>query len=350
MSAVRSTGTRLGKAPRKKAAATIATDLPGTSVEQKLAPALKQAKLDLLPILYELLRTRSVTRTARALGISQPAVSQALRRLRATFGDDLLVAVGRDLHPTDRALTLLPSLETVLAGIGALLQPTTRFDPETEELHVMIMTADYVSLLLAPILAEICSREAPRVVYEFVSGGARSIDDLAGIDFLIAPRAFGHTLGKRVGMLPLWRDEVVCLAAARNSVIPSSIGPQAFRRLRQVAYQMNPNVPERVRTLLQPTSVLETRRVCTLPDFLVLGAVVDQADCVALVPRKVANELVRWRDLRIVELNYANKHLAIDAYWTLAAGNRRGHAWCRALLSRAAARIAAPDEGPEERG
>ncbi|MBV8239499.1 MAG: LysR family transcriptional regulator, partial [Hyphomicrobiales bacterium] len=140
MSAVRSTGTRLGKAPRKKAAATIATDLPGTSVEQKLAPALKQAKLDLLPILYELLRTRSVTRTARALGISQPAVSQALRRLRATFGDDLLVAVGRDLHPTDRALTLLPSLETVLAGIGALLQPTTRFDPETEELHVMIMT------------------------------------------------------------------------------------------------------------------------------------------------------------------------------------------------------------------
>jgi hypothetical protein len=63
-----------------------------------------------------------------------------------------------------------------------------------------------------------------------------------------------------------------------------------------------------------------------------------------LVPRKVANELVRWRDLRIVELNYANKHLAIDAYWTLTAGNRRGHAWCRSLLSRAAARIAAQDE------
>ena len=89
---------------------------------------------------------------------------------------------------------------------------------------------------------------------------------------------------------------------------------------------MNLDVPERVRTLLQPTSVLETRRVRTLPDFLVLGAVVDQADCVALVPRKVANQLVRWRELRIVELNYANKHLAIDAYWTLTAGNRRGHA------------------------
>ena len=56
--------------------------------------------------------------------------------------------------------------------------------------------------------------------------------------------------------------------------------------------------------LLQPTSALETHRICTLPDFLVLGAVVDQADCVALVPRKVDEELVRWRDLKIVELTY----------------------------------------------
>jgi LysR family transcriptional regulator, nod-box dependent transcriptional activator len=286
------------------------------------------------------LRTRSVTGTARALGITQPAVSQALRRLRATFGDDLLVAVGRDLQPTDRAAALLPPLASILAEIGALLRPATPFDPATEALRVAIMTADYVSLLLAPILAEICAREAPHVVFEFVSGGARNIDDLAGVDFLIAPRAFGQTLGKRIGALPLWRDEVVCLAAARNTQIPPRITPQAFRRLRQVAYQMNPRVPEKVRMLLQPTSVLETRRVCTLPDFLVLGAVVDQADCVALVPRKVADELVRWRDLRIVELSYANKHLAIDAYWTQAAGSRRGHAWCRDLLARAAGHIA----------
>jgi LysR family transcriptional regulator, nod-box dependent transcriptional activator len=315
-----------------------------------LAPQLKQAKLDLLPILYELLRTRSVTDTARALGITQPAVSQALRRLRATFADDLLVAIGRDLQPTNRAAALLPPLETILAEIGALLRPATPFDPATEPLRVAIMTADYVSLLLAPILAEICAREAPHVVFEFVSGGARNIDDLAGVDFLIAPRAFGQTLGKRIGALPLWRDEVVCLAAARNTQIPPRITPQAFRRLRQVAYQMNPRVPEKVRMLLQPTSVLETRRVCTLPDFLVLGAVVDQADCVALVPRKVADELVRWRDLRIVELSYANKHLAIDAYWTQAAGSRRGHAWCRDLLARAAAHIAERQAGAGRSG
>jgi DNA-binding transcriptional LysR family regulator len=312
-------------------------DAPAGAVR---AENLKQARLDLLPILYELLRRRSVTGAAHALGITQPAVSQALRRLRATFGDDLLVTLGRELQPTDRAAALLPPLEHILADIGALLRPAAPFDPSSEALRVTIMTADYVSLLLAPILSAICASEAPHIVFEFVSGGARNVDDLAGVDFLIAPRAFGQTLGKRIGALPLWRDEVVCLAAARNTAIPSRITPQAFGRLRQVAYQMNPSVPEKVRMLLQPTSALETRRVCSLPDFLVLGAVVDEADCVALVPRKVADELVRWRDLRIVELAYANRHIAIDAYWTQAAGNRRGHSWCRDLLARAALRIA----------
>jgi DNA-binding transcriptional LysR family regulator len=309
--------------------------------EPSRASRLRQTNLDLLPILRELLRTKSVSRTARTLGITQPAVSQALRQLRATFGDDLLVVRGRDLALTDRAAALARPLDGVLDAIELLLQPTASFDPATEELRVVIQTADYVSLLLAPILAEICAREAPHVIFEFASGGVRNIDDLTRLDFLIAPRAFGRTLGKRIGAMPLWQDEVVCIAAARNPAIPPQITPEEFRSLRQAAFQMNPQVPEKLRMLLQPTSVLETRRVCTLPDFLVLGAVVDQADCVALVPRKVANELVRWRDLKLVELSYADKRLEIDAYWSLGAGNRRGHAWCRTLLARAAGRVAA---------
>jgi DNA-binding transcriptional LysR family regulator len=84
-----------------------------------LAPRLKQTRLDLLPILHELLRTRSVTRTARSLGITQPAVSQSLHRLRVAFGDDLLVSLGRDLRLTDRAEALARPLRGVLEEIDA---------------------------------------------------------------------------------------------------------------------------------------------------------------------------------------------------------------------------------------
>jgi DNA-binding transcriptional LysR family regulator len=73
-----------------------------------------------------------------------------------------------------------------------------------------------------------------------------------------------------------------------------------------------------------------------VPDFLVLGAIVERTDCVALVPRKLADYLCRSRALRIVELMHPRRQFAIEACWSLAATGKRGHAWVRDLLVRAA--------------
>jgi DNA-binding transcriptional LysR family regulator len=323
---------------KQRASRRITIEAAGAA-ELDLAPRLRQAKLELLPVLHELLRTRSVTRTARAFGMTQPAVSQALQRLRAVFGDELLVALGRERRLTDRAETLSEPLFRALNEIDRLLRPARPFDPAVEAAHVVVTTADYVSLLLAPILAEICAKEAPNVVFEFVETPVRSAEDLARVDFFITPRAFGETLGKRIGRLALWQDDVVCIAPARNRLVPARLTPAQFKRFRHAGYQTNPRVPANVRARLMPTSALETARVFTVPNFLTLGAIVEQADCLALVPRKLAAQLVRWRALRIVELDYPRKQFAIDAYWSPAAGAKRGHGWVRDLLARAASRL-----------
>src|SRR6476659_8516931 len=93
---------------------------PAAPAERSLATRLKRNQLDLLPILHELLRTRSVSQTARSLGISQPAVSQALRRLRTAFGDALLVPLGRELQLTERAAALMAPLQEALGALDAL--------------------------------------------------------------------------------------------------------------------------------------------------------------------------------------------------------------------------------------
>lgn len=306
------------------------------ALDQGLAPRLRQTNLDLLPVLHELLRTGSVSRTARSFGMTQPAVSRALRQLRAAFGDDLLVSIGRGVVPTAKAEALAEPLHRVLGEIDSLIRPATRFDPAREGLHVTIATADYVSLLLAPILTRICAGEAPGVVFEFVDAPLRIAEDLARCDFLLTPRAFGMTLGKRVGTLPLWQDDIVCLAPKRSRTIGNRISAEQFRRSRQAGFQMNPRVPASIRALLQPTAILETQRACTVPNFMVLGAIVEQADCVALVPRKLAAQVIRGRALKIVELGFAQKQFAIDAYWSPAVTGKRGHAWARDLLARAA--------------
>jgi len=139
--------------------------------------------------------------------------------------------------------------------------------------------------------------------------------------------------------MPLWRDEIVCIAAAANTAIPQCITPQDYQRARHAGFQPNPRIPPSVHALLQPTSSFETGRFCTLPDFVVLGAIVEKADCLALVPRKLARELVASRRLHIVELAYSPKEIFIDAYWSFAADGKRGHTWFRQVLGRAAQRL-----------
>jgi DNA-binding transcriptional LysR family regulator len=308
-------------------------------VQPDVAVRLRKVNLDLLPLLHELLRTRSVTRTAQAFGMTQPAASRALRQLRAAFDDPLLVSAGRTARLSERAEALAEPLADTLRDLNALLKPAAPFDPATEAVHLVINTADYVTQLLAPILSEICAREAPHVVLEFTWTGTRTAEDLARVDFMIGPRAFGQRLGKMLGSLPLWRDEMVCIAAANNAALPARLTPAQFQASRYVAFRRGLSVSPEVQTLLQPTSPLETAPVCTVPDFLVLGAIVEKSDCLALVPRKVARVLARGANLQVVEIAYPRKQLFIDAYWSPATETRRGRAWFRDLLRRAAARL-----------
>ena len=306
--------------------------------EPGLVARLHKVNLDLLPVLHELLRTRSVTRTAQALNITQPAVSRALRKLRDTFDDQLLISPGRDTGLTERAEALVEPLRAALGALDGLLAPDKPFDPASEAIHVVFSTADYVTQLLAPILAEICAREAPHVVLEFTWTGMRTAEDLARVDFMIGPRAFGDSLGKKVGSLPLWRDDMVCITA--NDAIPRRLTPAQFQAMRYAAFQRDLHVSQDVRVLLQPTSAIEVAPICTVSSFLALGTIVRKSDCIALVPRKVARELARAEELRIVEIAYPHKQLYIDAFWSLATNGRRGRAWFRDLLARAAARLA----------
>ncbi len=301
-----------------------------------LALRLRRVDLDLLPLLHALLRTRSVTATARELGISQPAVSKGLRRLRSTFEDDLIIARGRSAGITDRGSEILPVLSQVLSDLDQMLEPPRPFDPRMERLRIVIKTADYVSVLLAPRLAKLCAKEAPHTEMLFLEQTRASPDELERIDFFIAPRSMASAFGKRIEMAPLWQDEMVCIAARQDHRWGDVISERDFRGARKVVYQVGERSTYAKAGLIQPTSVLEDSPVCEVPNFLVIGAIVQDAECLALVPRKLAQELAKSRDIRILDIDYAQRRLDIDAFWAPRAGAKRGHAWFRTLLSRAA--------------
>jgi DNA-binding transcriptional LysR family regulator len=306
---------------------------------RSLAKQLRRTKLDLLPVLHELLLTRSVSVTARTLGITQPAVSRGLKQLREMFEDDLLTGLGHGAELTERAKELVPELDELMSRLAGFVEPAHKFDPQAETLIVIIHTSDYGSRLLAPRLMSLCASEAPHVVFRFVVDSFQNIDDLAQIDLMIGTPKFGHRLGKRFEYRRLWTDEMVCLAPRSALRSGGTITAEEFKSARHVAFQPWANAPAGMTGPMVSTASLEVAPICTVANFFAIGALVEQSGALAIIPRKLAEECVATRDVGILELDYPDTRFEMGVLWSPAAGSRRGHDWLLTTLTRAASGV-----------
>src|SRR5437879_6395361 len=122
---------------------------------------IRDIDLNLLVVLDALLEERSVTRAAAKVGLSQPAMSNALSRLRETFGDPLLVRTPGGMVPTARAHDLAEPVRQALRAIGSAIAPGPIFDPKISRHVFTIGTTDYAELVLLPELSKRLQNEAP---------------------------------------------------------------------------------------------------------------------------------------------------------------------------------------------
>jgi DNA-binding transcriptional LysR family regulator len=133
--------------------------------------------LNLLSVFEAVARLGSVTAAANRLALSQPAVSHALNRLRATVRDPLFTRSGRGLVPTPRAVAMLAPARDVLAEAAALLAPQS-FRPGQSKALFRIGASDYAALTLVPALARLLQNEAPQVALEIAPVGGDTLRQL----------------------------------------------------------------------------------------------------------------------------------------------------------------------------
>ena len=131
------------------------------------AVAIRTKNLNLIPVLQALLKEVSVAKAANEIGLSQPAMSGALARLRILLNDPLLVRVGRTMRLTPRALRMRKQLDEVCAQIELFFQPE-HFDPATAQHNFVIAAPDYNALLLSGALITRLRTEAPGIQLRFV--------------------------------------------------------------------------------------------------------------------------------------------------------------------------------------
>lgn len=176
---------------------------------------LQQIDLNLLVHLDVLLREKNVTRASEQLGVTQPAMSNILRRLRKLFGDPLLVRSSEGMTPTEYALELQPRIRDILEDVVQLLEPRSEFRPYSTSRIFRIMTSDYAEATLVPRLVKALRSEAPNVVLDFLTPSDVSYRDMeqGRVDLAInrfneIPQSFHQVL--------IWKDTFSCLLSAQS--------------------------------------------------------------------------------------------------------------------------------------
>jgi DNA-binding transcriptional LysR family regulator len=174
--------------------------------------------LNLLVYLDALLRERNVTQAANQLNLSQPAMSNGLRRLRELFGDPLLVRTSDGMTPTERALELEPIVREVLTIIDRAVQPRSEFDPENARRVFRIMASDYAEAALFPSVLGKLRTLAPGITLDIMTPSDVSFLDVerGKVDMVInrfdsMPQSFHQ--------IHLWDDTFTCVLSPENPVL-----------------------------------------------------------------------------------------------------------------------------------
>jgi DNA-binding transcriptional LysR family regulator len=174
--------------------------------------------LNLLVYLDALLRERNVTRAAHQLNLSQPAMSNGLRRLRELFNDPLLVRTSEGMTPTERALELEPVVREVLGKIDQAVQPRGNFEPASALRVFRIMASDYAESTLLPSVLGKLRTLAPGLTLDIMTPSDVSFLDVerGKVDMVInrfdsMPQSFHQ--------IHLWNDSFTCVLSPNNPVL-----------------------------------------------------------------------------------------------------------------------------------
>lgn len=310
---------------------------------------LRTFDLNLLKVFDAVMAERNLTRAAHHLALTQPAVSNALRRLREALGDELLVRKGRGLEPTARGLALWPAVQEVLQKLQTSLAPSV-FDPATATTAFVLTMADATAAELMPGLVDVITREAPGVTLRVVPLTTR--DPRRLLDEGQADLAIGHfpavladltaraQSGEVVSFLHhrLFAGDYVCVMRKGH---PLAKGPLTLERYCTARHMLVSFSGRAFGFIDEALTLLHRTRpvVLTVNQFFTAGKVVANSDLLTVLPRHFINVTGFVDQLVQRELPFEVPSIQVDALWHLRQDGASAHAWLRkqviALASRA---------------
>lgn len=294
--------------------------------------------LNLLRIFDAVYDHRNVSRAAEQLGLSQPAVSHGLTRLRLLVGDALFVRTGGGVRPTPRAEQLAQAVQQALRTLQQALAEPEGFVPERSTKTFRLHMSDFGEGVFLPGLMAALQASAPGVCIETHQLPYAQIED--ALDAGRLDLAIGYLPdAEGLEQQPLLHDRYVALVRAAHPLEDAAPAADVLRRLDYIVVRQH---TETVR-LLQALGLQERVRL-SIPHFMAIPAILAESDLAVVVPHHTALGFVqRGAELRILELEPVQAGFTVALHWSRRWRDDPALRWLRGLIVERYGGVAGPD-------
>src|SRR5947208_3898386 len=286
---------------------------------------IQDVDLNLLRVFDAVLRERAVTAAAARLGLTQPAVSNALARLRAVFGDALVVRTPAGMEPTPFARGVAEPVRQALALLESALSHGPGFDPASSTRAFRFYMSDLGQVEFLPPLVERVQREAPGVRLEAVALEVDDIADALTTGALDLAVGFLPALGPPVRRRALFRDPYLCLMRAEHPI--QTLTKKKFGEASHalVSYRGGHRVIEEA----LERAGLARKIALRVPHFTVVPMVLERTDLILTLPARVAHVFERRGKLKALPPPVAIPPAEVAVHWHERFEGDQGNRWLR---------------------
>ncbi len=299
---------------------------------------INRVDLNLLVYLDVLLRERNVTKAAEQLGITQPAMSNSLKRLRDLLHDPLLVRTSNGMTATEHALTLQPIIRDMIGNAEKIVQPRQGFAAASSTRVFRIMASDYAESTLVPALLNQLAEQAPHIVLDVLTPSDVEFEDieLGRVDMAInrfdaIPQSF-HQIG-------IWQDSFSCLMSATNP-LHKKLDLNAYLSARHiwvsktgmgVGVGVSPDQARRLGWVDEALAKQNKKRHISVftRHYQVAALLAKQNDLIATLPTRTAQLHANDADLVIKPPPFDIPPFDLKMAWGPLLHHNQGHQWLR---------------------
>ncbi|CAB3785231.1 LysR family transcriptional regulator [Pararobbsia alpina] len=294
---------------------------------------LRELDLNLLVVFLEVLHTRGISAAAQNLGLSQPAVSNALARLRTTFDDALFVRTPGGMLPTPLAEELSGPVSSALSQLqDTFNHHREAFDPATSLRRFTIAMTDVAEVYFMPRLTARCAELAPQVRISVVRSGDRALSNAMADGLIDLAIGANNDFSDSYYQQRLFRQECVTVFRIDHELGRSPLTLERFRAARHVWVAESTSPYDRIAQLLEKAGI-RARAPVEVPGFLAVPLIVAQGELVATVPRKLADSIAASFGLSFVKPPLKLPLLQTNTFWHRRFHHDTGHRWLRGLIA-----------------